>query len=103
MNTTIKPGGPALPQPPTTGTRPAVAGDAEGSSPGRATATPVRAGDSVQLTASARALGAASRSADAPVDTKRVERIRQAIADGTYKVDAQRVADRIISLDKQIG
>lgn len=102
MNTTIKPRGPTLPQPATPGARPAAAGDAEGSAPGRASAAAVQSNDRVQLTESARAIGAATQSAGAPVDTQRVEQIRQAIAAGTYKVDAQSVADRIISLDKQL-
>lgn len=103
MNPTIKPGGPTLPQPATSGTRPNVASNAEGSAPGRASAGAVQSNDRVQLTESARAIGAATQSADAPVDSQRVEQIRQAIAAGTYKVDAHSVADRIISLDKQIG
>jgi negative regulator of flagellin synthesis FlgM len=103
MNTTINPGGPAAMQPSAASPRPAPAGDAEGSVSGRVPASPAQGADRVQLTESARAIGAATRSADAPVDTQRVEHIRQAIADGTYKVDAQRVADRLISLEKQIG
>ena len=102
MNTTINPGGPTVPQPSAANAR-SAASDAEGSVPGRAPAAPAQSGDRVQLTESARAIGAAANGADAPVDTSRVERIRQAIADGTYKVDAQRVADRLISLEKQIG
>lgn len=103
MNTTINTGGPAVPQPATAGTRRAGAGEAEGGAPGPATTGPAAGGDRVQLTESARALGAATHAKDAPVDTQRVEHIRQAIANGTYKVDAQRVADRLISLEKQIG
>ncbi|HET7269337.1 MAG TPA: flagellar biosynthesis anti-sigma factor FlgM [Oleiagrimonas sp.] len=103
MNTTINPGGPTVPQPSTAGPRPASTGDADGSVSGRAPAHPAQVDDRVQLTESARAIGAAARNRDAPVDTQRVERIRQAVADGTYKVDAQRVADRLISLEKQIG
>lgn len=102
MNTTIKPGGPTVPQPATAGTKP-TAGDAAGSLAGRAAANPAGSGDQVQLTESARAIGAATRSTDAPVDAQRVERIRQAVAAGTYKVDAQSVADRLINLEKQIG
>lgn len=100
MNTTINPGGPGVPQPSTPATKP-VAGDAGGTA-GRAAAAPAQAGDQVRLTESARAIGAATRAADAPVDAQRVERVKQAIADGTYKVDAQRIADRLIALEKQI-
>jgi negative regulator of flagellin synthesis FlgM len=103
MNTTIPPSGPAGPQSGTTGSKPAAAGEIGAGAAGRAPATPVQAGDQVQLTESARAIGAAARGTDAPVDAKHVERIRQAIADGTYQVDAQRVADRLIALERQIG
>jgi len=103
MNTTINPGGPTLPQPSTAGTQATVAGETGGSSAGRAPASPAQSDDRVQLTESARAMGAAASSTDAPVDTQRVQRIRQAIADGTYKVDAQRVAESLINLEKQIG
>lgn len=104
MSTTINPGGPTVPKPSVSNSPlPAAAGDAEGSVSGHAPAGSAQSDDRVQLTESARAIGAATRSADAPVNTQRVEHIRQAIADGTYKVDAQRVADRLISLEKQIG
>lgn len=102
MSTTINPGGPALPQPPASGARPA-AHEAGSDVPAGAPAVPGQGSDSVQLTESARAMGEVARAADAPVDTQRVAQIRQAIADGTYHVDAQRVADRMIKLEKQIG
>ena len=103
MNTTIPPSSPSGPQAGTPGSKPAAAGDVGPGATGRASATPVPAGDHVQLTQSARAIDAAARGTDAPVDAKHVARIRQAIADGTYKVDAQRVADRLIDLERQIG
>lgn len=103
MNNTIHPGGPTAPQTAATGTRPAAPGDADTSAAGRPAAGPAQGGDHVQLTESARAIGAAATGTDAPVDTRHVERVRQAIADGTYKVDAQRVADRLIAMERQIG
>ncbi len=102
MNTTINPGSPGVPQASSPGAKPAASGDA-GAASGRASAAPVQGGDQVRLTESAKALGAAWKPADAPVDAQRDERIKQAIADGTYKVDAQRVAERLIALEKQIG
>lgn len=103
MNTTIPPSGSAAPQAGAAGGKPAIAGDPGSGAPGRAPATPVPAGDHVQLTESARAIGAAARGTDAPVDAGHVARIRQALADGTYKVDPQRVAERLIALERQIG
>lgn len=35
----------------------------------------------------------------APIDTAKVEAIRAAIANGTYKIDAKAIADRMIALD----
>jgi len=35
----------------------------------------------------------------APVDTSKVAAIRAAIANGTYKIDAKAIADRMIALD----
>jgi negative regulator of flagellin synthesis FlgM len=59
------------------------------------------AGDSVSLTeTSARLHDLERMAAAAPeADTKRVEEIRQAIADGRYKIDAARVADKLLSLE----
>ncbi|MGH8214402.1 MAG: flagellar biosynthesis anti-sigma factor FlgM [Rhodanobacteraceae bacterium] len=103
MSTTIHPGGPTGPQPSTANARPVAGGDADATAAGRPGASQAQAQDQVQLTESARAIGAAARGTDAPVDTKHVERIRQAIANGTYKIDPQRVADRLVALEKQIG
>lgn len=35
----------------------------------------------------------------APIDAAKVEAIRAAIANGTYKIDAKAIADRMIALD----
>ncbi|GLQ86805.1 flagellar biosynthesis anti-sigma factor FlgM [Dyella flagellata] len=100
MNTTISSNG--LPQLPLATTT------AENSSAQTTTATPsasssaTPADDSVKLTDSARALHEAS-SANAPVDTQRVEQIKQALAAGTYKVDPHAIASKLVALDGQIG
>ncbi|MET0232726.1 MAG: flagellar biosynthesis anti-sigma factor FlgM [Rhodanobacteraceae bacterium] len=52
--------------------------------------------DSLQLTPSARTLG----DADAPVDSHRVEKLRQAIADGSYRVDADRIAGKLLETER---
>ena len=54
--------------------------------------------DSVELTPSARALGESGT--DAPVDLHRVEKLRQAIADGSYRVDADRIAGKLIEIER---
>lgn len=103
MNTTISNNGlPHMPQAsgsqangPAAGTGNA-AGDAPASVPGR--------DDSVRLTDSARALQDAARVDDqAAVDSKRVEKIRQAIAEGSYQVNPAAIADKMIALDAQIA
>lgn len=60
--------------------------------------------DKVNLTDSARALQEAARAGDgAPVDSAKVDKIRQSLAAGTYQVNPQRIADGLLSLDSQIG
>ncbi|MGY3039548.1 negative regulator of flagellin synthesis FlgM [Rhodanobacter sp. TND4EL1] len=69
----------------------------------KAVAAP-RNGDQLKLTDSARALQDVARANDAsPIDAKRVEEVRRALADGSYKVDAGRIADRMIAMDQQLG
>ncbi|HEV2621304.1 MAG TPA: flagellar biosynthesis anti-sigma factor FlgM [Frateuria sp.] len=103
MNTTISNNGlPFLPQAPgsqtngtATGTG-STASDAPASVPGK--------DDSVRLTDSARALqDAAKVDGNAAIDTKRVEQIRKALADGSYQVNPARIADKMIALDAQIA
>lgn len=41
--------------------------------------------------------------ADTPVvDSERVEQLRQAIADGSYQPDSERIADRMLSMEAQL-
>ncbi|QNK02599.1 flagellar biosynthesis anti-sigma factor FlgM [Dyella telluris] len=104
MNTTISNNGlPKLPQPAT------GQGSSSTQSPASTTSTDAATGstgtnDRVQLTDSARALQEAARTTSgATMDTKKVEQIRQALANGTYKVDAGRIADRMMSLETQMN
>lgn len=104
MNTTISNNGlPKLPQ------APAGQGTASTPSATSAPSTEATAGsksgdDRVQLTDSARALQEAARTnSSATVDTKKVEQVRQALANGTYKIDPSRIADRMMSLENQIN
>lgn len=104
MSTTISSNG--LPQLPlaTSGAEQAssqttAAGNATGSS--TAAATP-RESVSLKLTDSARALQR-TKNGDTPVDSARVTQLRQALADGSYKVDSSNIANKLVALDTQIG
>jgi len=60
--------------------------------------------DSVQLTDIAAKLTElqAEVSAADGVDLERVEAIRQQIADGSYEIDADRVADALMTMEKEL-
>jgi negative regulator of flagellin synthesis FlgM len=65
---------------------------------------PRPANDSVQLTDSARALQQASGAdAQSPVDTARVEQLRAAVANGSYRINPSQIADRLSALESQIN
>jgi negative regulator of flagellin synthesis FlgM len=59
-------------------------------------------GDRVTLTDTARRLSelTSTVSAQPAVDSNRVEQIRQAIQDGSYQVNPERIADRLIAMEK---
>ncbi|MEO9078564.1 MAG: flagellar biosynthesis anti-sigma factor FlgM [Rhodanobacter sp.] len=60
--------------------------------------------DQLKLTDSARALHQAASTGDSPaIDPLRVERVRQSLANGSYKIDSARIADRMLTLDAQLG
>jgi negative regulator of flagellin synthesis FlgM len=104
MNTTISNNGlPKLPQAPT-GQGSASTQGASSTTSSDAAASSTGANDREQLTDSARALQEASRTnSGATMDTKKVEQIRQSLANGTYKVDAGRIADRMMALENQMN
>lgn len=62
-------------------------------------------GDSLRLTGEAASLQTMQRelSSASAVDTARVQSIRQALEAGTYKIDAQTIADRMLDLERQLG
>ena len=103
MNTTISNNG--LP-----GFNPAT-GSSKGSSSAATPAAPAgpssaasAADDQLKLTDSARALQQAARSDQgASVDTQKVERIRQSLADGSYQINAGKIADNMTAMDHQAG
>ncbi len=57
--------------------------------------------DTVSLSDNARQLGKIDNTAVAApvVDSKRVEQIKQAISDGTYQVDAGKIADKVLQFE----
>lgn len=57
--------------------------------------------DRLTLTTVGKAL-AKSADESAPVDRQRVEEIRSALADGSYKIDSQKLAQNILRLDRQL-
>jgi negative regulator of flagellin synthesis FlgM len=61
--------------------------------------------DSVNITASGRALAALSQAVqDAPeVDGARVSSVQQAISSGHYSVNADRIAGRMLQLEQDLG
>ena len=64
------------------------------------------ASDSVRLTGDAEGLQALERQlgvAPAGIDVARVNAVRAAIADGSYRVDAQQIADRMLVLDRALS
>ncbi|GAA3585796.1 MULTISPECIES: flagellar biosynthesis anti-sigma factor FlgM [Marinobacter] len=61
-------------------------------------------GESVKLSSQAKDLKQVEqRLSDYPeVDDERIEQIRNALADGSYKVDAQKLAQKMLDMDKSI-
>lgn len=98
MTNTIKPGIQAQ-QP---SVQPRTHNAAAGSAGQTAGSTSVRTtDDSVRITDSAKALDAASRGEG--VDGKRIEAIRNRIAEGTYKPDPQAIASKFLAMEGQLG
>ena len=83
---------------------------AQGNSPATATTVPPGSAsaasqpdDQVKLTDSARALQQAARPDASAIDPQRVERVRQALANGSYQINPGRIADKMMALEQQIG
>lgn len=102
MNTTITSNG--LPKFPQATNNPGSSSSASTAVSTEAASAAPHNGDQLKLTDSAKALQEATRMNDAsPIDSKRVEQVRRALADGSYKVDAGRIADRMLAMDQQLG
>ncbi len=63
-----------------------------------------KSADSVQLTDTAARLSELEAEVNAAegVDIKRVEAIKEQIADGSYEVDADRIADALMTMEKEL-
>jgi negative regulator of flagellin synthesis FlgM len=71
------------------------AGNARAADKAAATVTPATT-DSVRLSSQGQAMASAVGGAGATFDTKKVERIKMAIADGQFKVNSEKVADGLL-------
>ena len=61
--------------------------------------------DTVHITESARSLASLSQTvSDTPdVDMNRVAAVQQSIASGTYQINPERIADRMLQLEQDLG
>lgn len=102
MNTTITPNGlPALP--PASGGKGGNASQAASTGPSP-NAAATASSDSVKLTESARSLHNATQAGKGnDMDLKRVEQIRQSLADGSYRIDPGHIADKLMSMENQLA
>lgn len=65
---------------------------------------PAATDDRVNLTDSALALQQAARADQSTaIDPKRVEQVRQALANGSYTINPGRIADGLLAIDQQLG
>jgi negative regulator of flagellin synthesis FlgM len=97
INDTVK-STPNLPSTPA-----ATGATARGAEKAAQTASTNIASDSVRLSSQGQAMAASSASgANAVFDTKKVERIKLAIADGQFSVNSEKVADGLLDTVKDL-
>lgn len=58
--------------------------------------------DSVALTTATQEIKKTVGSSSSPVDIDRVNSIKKALADGSYSINAEKVAQKLIQFDKQM-
>lgn len=80
----------------TTSSRPAGEG---GAVQGTASANKADGSATVELSSTARAL---MEAADGSFDAQKVEQVRQSISDGTYKINADAIADKLIANAREV-
>lgn len=69
-----------------------------------APARPVNAADSLKLTGEATSLQAIERelSAAPAIDAQRVQAVREALQNGSYRIDPEAIASRMLDMDRQL-
>ncbi|HEX6834505.1 MAG TPA: flagellar biosynthesis anti-sigma factor FlgM [Rudaea sp.] len=69
----------------------------------RAGGTPVGAADAAAAVKGARDTAPLRpASTEPPLDTSKVAQLRAAVLDGSYRIDASRIADRLVGLEKKL-
>jgi len=102
MNTTISNNGLPGGLPPATGSSKRGGSAATTAAPASSGSPAAGADDQLKLTDSARALQQAARPSDATtVDAQKVAQVRQSLADGSYQINAGKIADRMTAMDRQ--
>lgn len=101
MNTTISNSG--LPKLPQASSQTGGNQAADASATAGAGVPAAKAGDQLKLTDSAKALQEAARGSSSAIDAQRVEKVQKALANGSYKIDAGRIAHGLISMERQLG
>ncbi|MCH1909384.1 flagellar biosynthesis anti-sigma factor FlgM [Stenotrophomonas sp. Y6] len=81
-----------------------VATPAKATPAGSGEARPVEAADSVRLTGEATSLQAMQRelSAAPAIDSARVQAVREALENGSYRINPNAIAQRMLELDGQL-
>jgi len=83
----------------------AAADKSQGAAPASVASPPAKAGDQLTLTDSARTLQRVEQAvAKTPVvNAAKVASVKQAVQSGTYKIDAGRVASKILQFDSELS